>query len=55
MPGWTGLASTALDWALPEGEWGVLMMNDEIAAEPAADVSGTVKVEGRTVLLLKAK
>ncbi len=44
-----------LDWALPEGEWGVLMMNDEIAAEPAADVSGTVKVEGRTVLLLKAK
>ena len=45
----------ALDWALPEGEWGVLMMNDAIAAEPAAVVSGTVKVEGRTVLLVKAE
>ena len=45
----------ALDWALPEGEWGVLMMNDSIVSEPAETVSGTVKVEGRTVLLVTAK
>ena len=45
----------AMDWTLPEGEWGVLMMNDAIAAEPAETVSGAVKIEGRTVLLLKAK
>ena len=45
----------AIDWTLPEGEWGVLMMNDTIVTEPEETVSGTVKVEGRTVLLLKAK
>ena len=46
---------TALEWTLPEGEWGVLMLNDTISAEPAETVSGTVTVEGRTVLLVTAK
>ena len=45
----------AMDWPLPEGEWGVLMMNDSIVAEPTETVSGTLKVDSRTVLLVKAK
>ena len=45
----------ALDWPLPEGNWGVLMMNDTVAAEAAETVSGTVKVNSRTVLLLAAE
>ena len=43
------------DWTLPEGNWGVLMMNNALYAEPSQTVSGTVKVGGRTVLLLKAE
>ena len=46
---------TALDWTLPEGQWGVLMLNETVAAEPTETISGTVHVEGRTVLLVKAE
>ncbi|MBR0513598.1 MAG: type I pullulanase [Clostridia bacterium] len=48
-------SASAMDWPLPEGEWGVLMMNDTVVAEPAETVSGTVRINGRTVLLVKAK
>ena len=48
-------SAAAAECTLPEGEWGVLMMNDQIVSEPAETVSGTVTVEGRTVLLVTAK
>lgn len=40
---------------LPEGEWQVLMLNEQIDPEGAETLSGTVKVDGRTVLLVKAE
>ncbi len=43
---------SALDWALPEGTWGVLMLNEKVSPSPADTVSGTVRVEGKTVMLL---
>ena len=40
---------------LPEGEWQVLMLNEKVDPEGAETLSGTVTVDGRTVLLVKAK
>ena len=41
--------------ALPEGNWTVLMQNETVSPEGGETVSGTVQVEGRSVLLVKAE
>ena len=48
-------SEATIPYTLPEGEWAVLMMNEEIFAEPDQTVSGTVDVPGLTVLLVRAK
>ena len=48
-------SQATLAWPLPEGEWGVLMYNETIDPEASETISGTAMVEGRTVLLVKAK
>ncbi|QTE67820.1 type I pullulanase [Clostridiales bacterium] len=40
---------------LPEGNWTVLMQNETVSPEGGETVSGTVQVEGRSVLLVKAE
>jgi len=40
---------------LPEGEWEALLLNEMIEPDSVQPISGTVSVEGRTVLLLKAR
>ena len=42
-------------WPLPEGNWTVLMQNETVSPEGGETVSGTVQVEGRSVLLVKAE
>ena len=42
-------------WSLPEGNWTVLMQNETVSPEGGETVSGTVQVEGRSVLLVKAE
>ncbi len=41
--------------ALPEGNWTVLMQNETVSPEGGETVSGSVQVEGRSVLLVKAE
>ena len=41
--------------ALPEGEWEALLLNEMIEPDSVQPISGTITVQGRTVLLLKAQ
>ena len=43
------------EYTLPEGEWEVLMTNEAIFPDGGETLSGTVTVNGRTVLLVRAK
>ena len=45
---------SAAEYTLPEGEWTILM-KDEAFGDGTETVSGTVSVDGRTVLLVRAK
>ena len=40
---------------LPEGEWEALLLNEMIEPDSVQPISGTITVQGRTVLLLKAQ
>ncbi len=40
---------------LPEGEWEALLLNEMIEPDSVQPISGTISVDGRTVLLLKAR
>ena len=40
---------------LPDGEWQTLMLNEEIRPEGGDAISGTVRAEERTVLLVRAR
>ena len=40
---------------LPEGEWEALLLNEMFEPDTVQPVSGTVTVDGRTVLLLRAQ
>ena len=48
-------SDAAIDWTLPEGEWETLLYNETVSKEGGETLSGTVPVEGKTVLLVKAK
>ena len=43
------------EFELPEGEWQVLMANETIYPDGGETVNGTVPVNGRTVLLVRAE
>ncbi len=43
------------EFTLPEGNWQILMQNEAIDLSGAQTVSGTVTVDGRTVLLARAE
>ena len=40
---------------LPEGNWQALLLNEAVDPQGAQTVSGTVEIEGRTVLLVRAE
>lgn len=42
-------------FTLPEGEWEALLLNEMIEPDSVQPISGTITVQGRTVLLLKAQ
>ena len=44
-----------LQVTLPEGEWEALLLNEMIEPDSVQPISGTITVQGRTVLLLKAQ
>ena len=48
-------SGSTFTWPLPEGNWTVLMQNETVSPEGGETVSGTVQVEGRSVLLVKAE